>query len=69
METRLRVKPQPQPPEKQEVRFRVPLLTTFQSYLAANGSISHQAEVNEWTDKTALGGENAILGVSARLGG
>jgi hypothetical protein len=37
METTLRVKPQPQPPEKQKISFRlpVPVLTTFQSYLAA----------------------------------
>lgn len=37
MENRLRVKPQPQPTEKQKISFRlpVPLLTTFQSYLAA----------------------------------
>lgn len=34
-----------------------------------DGSDSHQAEANEGTGKTALGGKNAILAVSARLGG
>lgn len=37
METRLRVKPLPPPPERQKISFRlpVPVLTTFQTYLAA----------------------------------
>ena len=37
METRLRIRPLPPPPEKQRITFRlpVPTLTTFNTYLAA----------------------------------
>lgn len=37
METKLRIKPLPPPPERQKITFKlpVPVLTTFQTYLAA----------------------------------
>jgi hypothetical protein len=100
VETELRIKPLPTPPEKKKMVFKLPLptLSKFDAYLAAYAEIygvepdrdfivdrifatffesdhafiaylkrEAQPPEKKKEKKTALGGENAILGESAQI--